>query len=131
MAKILIVADQTILREALKNLINAQDDMEVAGTALDVADAPALCRTLKPELILMNAVTKNDSIVIAYTAQIRREFPDIKIVIMTAWPEINIAEAASKAGAHSFIGTYRGNEYLYYVIRNTLKGYSIYSGKAE
>jgi len=130
MVKILIVEDQIMLKESLEYLINGQDDMKVVGTAEDAADAPELCRKLKPDMVLMDVVTKNNSNGIAYTAQIHKEFPDIKIVVMTGLPDITFAEEAKKAGAHSFIDKNVENEHLFHVIRNTMKGLSIYSGHA-
>jgi DNA-binding NarL/FixJ family response regulator len=79
----------------------------------------------------MDVVTKNNSSGITYTAQIRREFPSIKVVIMTSLPEITFAEEARKAGAHSFMDKDMGNENLFHVIRNTMKGYSIYSSPSD
>ena len=69
--KILIVEDQTMLRESLENLINGQNDMKVVGTTDDAANALQLCGKLKPDLILMDVVTKNNSSGIRYTAEIR------------------------------------------------------------
>jgi DNA-binding NarL/FixJ family response regulator len=131
MIKILIVEDQNMLRESLEHVIGGQDGMEVAGTTDDAANTPELCRNLQPDLVLMDVVTKNNSSGITYTAQIRKEFPEIKIVIMTALPEITFAEEARKAGAHSFIDKNMGNDHLFHVIRNTMKGYSIYSGPQD
>jgi len=131
MIKILIVEDQTMLRESLEHVISGQNDMEVAGSTDDAAKAPELCRQLKPDLVLMDVVTKNNSSGITYTAQIRKEFPDKKIVIMTALPEITFAEEARKAGAHSFMDKGMGNDHLFHVIRNTMRGYSIYSVPQE
>jgi len=131
MIKILIVEDQTLLRESLEHVISGQDDMEVVGTTDDAANAPKLCGELKPDLVLMDVVTKNNSSGITYTAQIRAEFHKIKIVIMTALPEITFVESARKAGAHSFMDKEMGNEHLLYIIRNTIKGYSIYSVRSE
>jgi DNA-binding NarL/FixJ family response regulator len=131
MIKILIVEDQTMLRESLEHVIGEQGDMEVAGATDDAANAPELCRKLQPDLVLMDVVTKNNSSGITYTARIRKEFPEIKIVIMTALPEITFAEEARKAGAHSFMDKDMGNDHLFHVIRNTKKGYSIYSGPQD
>ena len=128
MVKILIVEDQTMLREFMESFINQQKDMTTVGTTDDASKAPELCRKLKPDLVLMDVVTKNNSSGITYTAQIRREFPNIKIVIMTSFPDITFSEEAKKAGAHSFIDKEMGNEHLLHVIRNTMKGHSIYSG---
>jgi DNA-binding NarL/FixJ family response regulator len=131
MIKILIVEDQTMLRESLEHVIGGQNDMEAASSTDDAANAPEQCRRLKPDLVLMDVVTKNNSSGIIYTAQIRKEFPKIKIVIMTALPEITFAEEARKAGAHSFIDKGMGNDHLFHVIRNTMKGYSIYSSLSD
>jgi len=127
MIKILIVEDQTMLRDSLEFSINGQKDMVVVGVTDDAAKAPELCKTLKPHLVLMDVMTKNNSNGITFTEQIRRKFPDIKIVIMTSLPEITFVEEAKKAGAHSFLDKGTGNDHLFFVIRSTMKGYSIYS----
>jgi len=128
MIKILIVEDQTILRESLERVIGEQDDMEVAGSTDDAAKTPELCVKLKPDLVLMDVVTKNNASGITYTAQIRAEFPNIKIVIMTGFSEITFIDEARKAGAHSYVYKNSGYEHLFYVIRNTMTGNGIYPG---
>ena len=131
MIKILIVEDQTMLRESLETLIKSQQDMNVAGSTNDAANALELCHKLNPDLVLMDVVTKNQSNGILYAAEIRKKLPDIKIVIMTAMPEITFADEAKKAGAQSFMDKDMGNEHLLSVIRSTMRGYSIYSLRAE
>jgi len=133
MIKILIVEDQTMLRESLGHLINAQDDMEVVGGTDDAAQAPELCRELQPDLVLMDVVTKKDSDGIhangiSSAAKIRRELPHIKIVIMTGLPEITFIEESRKAGAHSFIKKNVEKDHMLYVIRSAMKGIGIYPG---
>jgi len=122
MIKILVLEDQTMLRESLVRIIGEQNDMEVAGATDDAAKTPELCRQLQVDLVLMDVVTKNSASGIAYAAQIRKEFPDIKIVIMTALPEITFAEEARKAGAQSFVYKNSGYEHLFYIIRSTMQG---------
>jgi DNA-binding NarL/FixJ family response regulator len=119
-----------MLRESLEYVINGQEDMKVIGSTDDASEALGLCRKLKPDLVLMDVVTKNDSSGIVYTAAILKELPDTKIVIMTAFPVITFSEEARKAGAHSFTGKEMGNDHLLYVIRKTMEGHSIYSTSA-
>ena len=128
MIKILIVEDQTLLRDSLEHIISEQTDMKVAGVTDDASNAPELCRKLKPDIVLMDVVTKNDSNGIEFAAKIRKEFPEIKIIIMTALPEITFADQARKAGAHSFMNKNMGNDHLFFVIRSTMKGHGIYPG---
>ena len=128
MISILIVEDQAMLRESLEHIIDEQSDMRVAGTLDDAAKAPEFCRTLKPDLVLMDVVMDNSASGIIFAKQIREEFPDIKIVIMTSLPEITFIDEARKAGAHSYIYKNSGNEHLFYTIRSTMKGNGIYPG---
>ena len=131
MTKIIIVEDQAMLRDALENLINQQSDMKVIGTTDDAAKAPQLCRDLMPDLILMDVVTENYANGIVWAGIIRKELPDIKIIIMTAVPDITFIDEARKAGAHSYITKQSGNEHLFYAVRSTMKGHGVYPGPEE
>lgn len=127
MIKVLIVEDQTLLQKSLEHLINSQEDMKVIGGTDDAEQAPVLCRKLKPDLVLMDVVTKNRNSGIKYTAVIRKELPDIKVIIMTALPEITFADEAKKAGAHSFVSKEMDSVLFLNTIRTTMQGYSTYS----
>jgi DNA-binding NarL/FixJ family response regulator len=127
--KIVIVEDQLLVTESLKNLIDSQEDMEVIGFTDEASKAPELCRELMPDLVLMDVVTKNKSDGIAASELILRELPEIKIVIMTAYPEISFIDKARKAGIHSYIYKTTGSEHLFYVIRSTMKDIPIYPGQ--
>ncbi|MCL2093206.1 MAG: response regulator transcription factor [Treponema sp.] len=131
MIKILIVEDQIMFKEALEHLINGQPDMEAIGSTDDASLAHKLCHELSPDLVLMDVVTKNDVSGITWACQIRKEIPHIKIVIMTAMPEITFLDEARKAGVHSYINKNSSNEHLFYVIRSTMKGLGIYPGPEE
>jgi DNA-binding NarL/FixJ family response regulator len=128
MIRIVIVEDQTMLRESLERVIGAQDDMEIAGSTDDAANSLELCRDLQPDLVLMDVVTKNNASGITYAAHIRTEFPKIKIVIMTGFSEITFIDEARKAGAHSYIYKNSGYDHLFYVIRSTMQGNGVYPG---
>lgn len=131
MIKILIVEAQAMLRDSLSQVINDQAGMEVAGVTDDASKALQFCHDLLPDLVLMDVVTENDANGITYAAQILQELPDIKIVIMTALPEITFLEDARKAGAHSYIYKSAGNDHLFYVIRSTMNGIGVYPGPAD
>jgi len=131
MIKILIVEDQALLRDMMKDVISSQEDMQVVGTSDDASLAPDLCKKLKPDLVLTDVMTKNNSNGITYAAKIRIEMPEIKIIVMTGLPEITFADEARKAGVHSFINKDRGKEHLLYVIKETMQGNGIYPGPVD
>ena len=136
MIKILIVEDQTILVDAMEQLINEESDMEVVGVTNDASKTLKLCRELKPDLVLMDVITENESNDlnangIQYAAIIRKELPDIKIVIMTALPEITFIDEARKADVHSYIYKNTGKKHFFYVIRSTIEGVGIYPSPVD
>jgi len=130
MIKILIVEDQAMLKDSLEFILNNQDGMEVIAVTDDASNALELCREHKPDLVLMDVITKETNGIV-FAAKIRKEMPQIKIVIMTAFPEITFIDEARKAGAHSFIFKSSGNEHLLYVIHSTMRGIGYYPGPAD
>ena len=130
MINIVIVEDETILKDSLEYIINNQDDMKVVAVTDDASQAPQLCRELEPDLVLMDVITKETNGIV-FAAEIRKEMPQIKIVIMTSFPEITFIDEARKAGAHSFIYKSSGKEHLFYVIRSTMRGIGYYPGPAD
>jgi DNA-binding NarL/FixJ family response regulator len=131
MIKILIVEDQALLRDALSRIISGQEDMRVVGFTDNADIALEQCRELAPDLALIDVVTDSKANGIAAAAHIRREMPEVKIVIMTSLPEITFVEGARKAGAHSFIYKDSDSEHLLYVIRRTMQGKGVYPGPGE
>ena len=126
MINILIVEDQTLLRDSLLHILDNQEDMKVVGVSGDASKTLQLCRELKPDLVLMDIVTENDANGISFAAQVLGELPNIRIVIMTAFPDITLIDEARKAGIHSYFYKKFENEHLIYMIRNTMKGMSVY-----
>jgi len=57
--------------------------------------------------------------------------PTVKIVIMTALPEITFVDAARKAGAHSFVYKDVDSSRLLNVIRSTMEGHGVYPGPGD
>jgi len=131
MVRIIIVEDQILMRDLLEEHISKQSDMEVAGVTDDASKAPALCVELKPDLILIDIVTKAGCSGLQFAKQIREEMPDIKVIVMTSYPEITFMEEAMKIKAHSYLHKSSGIEHLLYVIRSTIKGAGVYPSPAD
>lgn len=131
MTKILIVEDQTMLRESLSSLINEQTDMEVIGGTGDASKALELCQELNPDLVIMDVVTENGANGISFAGEIRAKLPEIKIVVMTGYPEITFIEEARKARVHSYLYKNASKEHLFYIIRSTMNGSGLYPGPAD
>ena len=131
MVRTVIVEDQILMRDLLEGHIRSQSDMEVSGVTDDASKAPQLCRELKPDLILIDIVTKSGCSGLQIAKQIREEMPEIKVIVMTSYPEITFIEEAMKIKAHSYLHKSSGVDHLLYVIRSTMKGAGIYPSPAD
>ena len=92
--KILIVDDSSVIREAIRALLQGQPDLEICGEAVDGLDAVEKTRELKPDLILLDlAMPKLNGA--AAASAIRRAAPKLPIILFTMYEES--AEALAKA----------------------------------
>lgn len=126
MIRIVLVEDQAMLRESLAIAIDAQEDMHTVATLANAGDALAAAREHGPDLMLMDVCTEDDASGIAAAAQIKRELPDVRVVVMTGIPEITFIEQARAAGADSFVYKNVSTAELLGIIRSTMEGYSTF-----
>ena len=103
MVKLLIVDDQKILLDALTNALGKEKDIEIVGslTVADVADVA--CTRLRPDLVLMDICTEGKVSGIFAADRIKKKYPDIKVMLMTGFPELSFIKRAREVGVDSFI----------------------------
>lgn len=100
---ILIVDDQTLVREGFRKLLELEPDFEVVGTAGNGEDALATVERLAslatlPDVILMDIrMPHMDGI--AATKALKERWPDLHIVILTTFDDIELIHAGLHAGA--------------------------------
>lgn len=80
--RVLIADDHAIVREGLRSLLEVQSDIEIVGEAEDGQEALSMARELKPDIILMD-ITMPGMNGLEATRQIKRENPDVKILVLT------------------------------------------------
>lgn len=126
MIRIMIVEDQTMLRESLATAIDLQKDMRVIEKIADAAEALESIEKNKADLVLMDVCTENDSSGIVAARRIKEAYADVKVVIMTGMPELTFVEQARKAKVDSFVYKNVSTDELMGVIRSTMDGYSTF-----
>lgn len=126
MIKILIVEDQKIVRESLVEVFNADEDFTVVSQTGDAQEAPALCRQVKPDVVLMDICTENNSSGLDAAKFIKETYSDIKVVLMTGMPEVTFIERARNAGVDSFLYKNISLSEMIMLVKGTLSGYSTY-----
>lgn len=100
--KILLVDDQALLRMGFRMVLESQPDLRVVGEASDGAQAIAMTRALKPDVVLMDVrMPVLDGI--EATRQIVGSTSTAKILVLTTFDLDEYAFAALRAGASGFL----------------------------
>jgi len=102
MITVLLVDDHDLFRAGLKSVISDWSDFKVIGEASNGLEAYELCKELLPDIILMDIQMPIMSGVEA-TSAIFREFPSIRIVILTISDDRNDVFEAIKNGAQGYL----------------------------
>lgn len=103
MISILIADDFDLLREDLKDLINAQPDMRVVGEAASGAAIVELARSVKSDIILMDIEMENMSAGVMAAETIRDADPGRMILYLTAHDTEKMILTAMGTGAVDYI----------------------------
>lgn len=99
--KVLLVDDNRLMLEGLRNLLEA-NDIEVAGTAMNGVESVAMARKLRPDVILMD-IRMPDCDGLTATRLIKAQQPEARIVILTTSDEEDDLFEAVKSGAYGYL----------------------------
>lgn len=102
MIRILIVDDHVVVRQGLRIFLGLDPDLEIVAEAADGAEAVALARQHRPDVVLMDLLMPVMSGVEA-TATIRRELPDTEVLALTSVIEDTAVVEALRAGAIGYL----------------------------
>lgn len=100
--RVLIVEDHTIVRQVLSTLLNSQEDFEVVGEAKDGIEAIEKTVELIPDAVVMD-ITMPGLNGIEATRQIKKQFPDTKVVILTMHMDKDYIRQVFNAGATCYL----------------------------
>lgn len=130
MIKVLIVDDHPLVRQGLKALLDIYKDIDVTGEAEDGSDAIKMCESNLPDVILMDLVMPEINGVEA-TKKIMKDWPSVKVVVLTSFIDKKLIKDAFKAGAIGYVLKNIPGDDLVESIRNANKGKSTLSSEAS
>jgi DNA-binding NarL/FixJ family response regulator len=99
---ILIVDDHSLLREGLRELLEAQDDMSVVGEAGDSASAVALAAELRPSIILLDVEIPGEDVT-ATLGRLRCLAPDSRVLILSMYDGPQLVRNLLAAGVWGYL----------------------------
>lgn len=109
MTTVLVVDDQTLIRQAVADILADHDDIQVLGQAADGAQALRMATDLVPDVLVMDIrMPEMDGIEATARICADPELSGTRVLILTTYEEDEFLLAALRAGASGFIG--KGSE---------------------
>jgi DNA-binding NarL/FixJ family response regulator len=100
--RVLLVDDHAILREGIKALLEKQDDIEVVAEAADGREAIPKVAQFRPDVVVLDiSMPKMDGL--ESTRQMKRENPDIKVLVLTMHDNEEYFFQLLRAGASGYV----------------------------
>lgn len=99
---VLLVDDHALVRRGFRRILEDDPEINVVGEASDGLEAVKLAGELKPKVIVMDCAMPGQSGLLA-TKQIRQQFPEIEILMLSMHSEETLVRQALEAGARGYV----------------------------
>ncbi len=100
--RILVVEDQTVVRDGIVAILSCQPDLDIVGEAENGIRAVELARKHRPEVVILDLVMPlQDGL--TTIPQLKLIDPDIRILVLTSFSESDRVYQAIKAGAMGYL----------------------------
>ncbi|MEU6947055.1 response regulator transcription factor [Streptomyces sp. NPDC046316] len=126
--RVLLADDQALLRSAFKVLVNSEPDMEVVAEAADGAEAVALARSTRADVVLMDIrMPGTDGLAATRLITADPELAAVRIVMLTTFEVDEYVVQSLRAGASGFLGKGAEPDELLNAIRIAAAGEALLS----
>jgi len=127
MIKIAIADDHAIVRKGLKQIISETDDLRVTGEAASADELLTLIRSAHFDVVVLDLSLGQRS-GIDLLKQVKSEFPELPVLILSMHAESLYAVRALRAGASGYVQKEGAPEELVTAIRRIAAGRTYVSG---
>jgi len=122
-ARLVLVDDHKLVRDGLRAILDAEPDLEILGEAADGREALELCRSLRPDLVLMDVQMPGMDGLEA-TRLLKQHLPDTVVLVLTAHESEEYLLEAILAGASGYVLKDSPRQHLATAIRKAFEGES-------
>ncbi|MEU0650089.1 response regulator transcription factor [Streptomyces umbrinus] len=119
--KVLLAEDQSMVREALAALLGLEPDIDVVAQVARGDEVLAVVRAHDVDVALLD-IEMPGATGIEAAAELHREFPELKLVILTTFGRPGYLRSAMEAGADAFLVKDAPAAQLAAAIRKVLTG---------
>jgi NarL family two-component system response regulator LiaR len=100
--RLMLVDDHTMVRRGLATILKVFDDLQLVGEAESGEAAIQLCAEVLPDVILMDMSLPEMDGAMA-TRAIRKNFPQIQVIVLTSFKDGKLIKQALEAGAIGYL----------------------------
>ena len=127
--KVMVVDDHPLVRHGIKTVFEAYDDILLVAEAENGKEAIEMYEKYRPDIVLMDMIMPILDGIEATDLLIKR-WPDIKVIALTSFNDIDLIKKSLKAGAISYILKNISGAKLIKTIRDAHKGKFVLSSYA-
>ncbi|MFN7251422.1 MAG: response regulator [Anaerobacillus sp.] len=124
MIKVMLIDDHTVLRDGLKSIFEMEEDIIVVGEAESAEMAIKEVGLLKPDVILMD-INLPDQNGVVLTRQIKEQFKEIKVLILTMHSHEEYFMSAIREGADGYLLKDAPSEQVVGAVRTVMRGEAV------
>lgn len=122
--RILLVDDHRIVREGLASMLSTRPDLHIVGEAGTGSEAIAQIEQLRPTIVLLD-LELPDFDGVSVLERIRVDFPDVRVIILTAYGSDERIFDAVRAGAKGYLLKEAGLDEILRAVRVVAAGGSL------
>ena len=119
--RIVLADDHTIVRQGIKRMIQEKADLTVVGEASDGIELLSLLKLLDADLVILDISMPNLRGIEA-TRELKRIFPDVKVLILTMYKDKELLHHAISSGADGYVLKEDTDKELHTAIEKVRKG---------
>ena len=122
--RILLVDNQSLIRQGLKAMLKLEPDLQVVGDAESGKGALEQVAALQPDVVLMDILMPEMDGLTA-TELIVQHYPNVKVLVLSTFDDDTSITKAMRAGARGYLLKAMPSEELANVIRFVHRGYTL------
>lgn len=122
--RVFLVDDHELIRQGLRDFVDAETDLEVAGEASTAREAMARIPAVRPDVVVLD-VQLPDGNGVEICREIRSAQPEIRVLFLTAFSDRQTVTQALMAGAAGFVVKRTKPAELVTAIRTVARGESM------
>ncbi|MET9296472.1 response regulator transcription factor [Streptomyces sp. NPDC003077] len=128
MINVVLADDQRLVRAGFRSILEDEEDLAVVGEAGNGEEALAVCRELRPDVVLMDIRMPGvDGLEAARRIAADARLDGVKVVILTTFDLDDYVYAALRAGASGFLVKDTEPEELVHAVRVAARGDALIS----